>query len=98
MDEKLMTPEIIQEKLNRKEPVFILDVRPSDQRDERRIAESVHVDAYKQLNAGDESALDIVEIPPNSTVVTVCAAGRTSLLAADLLRRKGIHAHSLAGG
>ena len=98
MDEKLIAPEILQEKLNRKEPVFILDVRPSDQRDEWRIAESVHVDAYKQVNAGDESALDVVEIPPNSTVVTVCDAGRTSLLAADLLRRKGIHAHSLAGG
>lgn len=93
-----MTPEILQEKLNRKEPVFILDVRPSDQRDEWRIAESVHVDAYKQLNAGDETALDSVEIPPESTVVTVCAAGRTSLLAADLLRRKGIRAHSLLGG
>ena len=93
-----MTVETLQEKLNRKEPVFILDVRPSDQRQEWRVAESVHIDAYKQLNAGDETALDKVEAPPNSTVVTVCAAGRTSLLAAELLRRKGIHAYSLAGG
>lgn len=98
MDEKLITTETLQEKLNRKEPVFILDVRPSEQREEWRIAESVHIDAYRQLNAGDETALDIVEIPPNSTVVMVCAAGRTSLLAAELLRRKGIRAHSLAGG
>ena len=98
MDEKLMTAETLQEKLNAHEPVFILDVRPSIQRQEWRIAESVHIDAYKQLNAGDEAALDIVEIPLQSTVVTVCAAGRTSLLAAELLRRKGIHAYSLAGG
>ena len=98
MDEKLMTAETLQEKLNKKEPVFILDVRPSDQRQEWRIAESVHIDAYKQLNDGDETALDKVDVPPNSTVVTVCAAGRTSLLAAGLLRRKGIRAHSLAGG
>lgn len=98
MDEKLMTAETLQEKLNKKEPVFILDVRPSDQRQEWRIAESVHIDAYKQLNAGDETALDKVDVPPNATVVTVCAAGRTSLLAAELLRKKGIRAHSLAGG
>lgn len=98
MDEKLMTAETLQEKLNKKEPVFILDVRSSDQRQEWRIAESVHIDAYKQLNAGDETALDKVDVPSNSTVVTVCAAGRTSLLAAELLRKKGIRAHSLAGG
>lgn len=93
-----MTPQTLQEKLNRKEPVFILDVRPSEQRAEWQIAESTHIDAYKRLNAGDESALDMAEIPPNSTVITVCAAGRTSLLAADLLRKKGIRAYSLAGG
>lgn len=98
MDEKLMTPEILQEKLNRKEPVFILDVRPLEQREEWHIAESIHIDSYKQLNTRDETALDMVEIPSNSTVVTVCAAGRTSLLAAELLRKKGIRAYSLAGG
>ena len=98
MNENLISAELLQEKLNRKEPVLILDVRPSDQRAEWRIAESVHIDAYKQLRAGDETALDTVEVPPNTTVVTVCAAGRTSLLAAELLQRKGIPAQSLAGG
>lgn len=98
MEEDSITVVTLQEKLNKKEPVFIIDVRPLDQRQEWRIAESTHVDAYKQLNAGDETAFDLVEVPPNSSVVTVCAAGRTSLLAAELLRRKGIPAHSLAGG
>src|SRR5690242_422247 len=98
MDNTLMTPEVLQKKLNRKESVFVLDVRPSDQRAEWRIAESVHVDAYKQLNAGDETALNGIEIPPATTVVTVCAAGRTSLLAAALLRRNGVRAYSLEGG
>ncbi|HTF31485.1 MAG TPA: MBL fold metallo-hydrolase [Flavitalea sp.] len=98
MEEKLITVENLQKKLNKKEPVFILDIRPSDQRQEWRIAESTHIDAYKQLNAGDESSLDMVEIPKSSTVVTVCAAGRTSLLASELLRKKGIHAYSLDGG
>lgn len=96
--EKIITVKELQEKLRRHENVFILDVRPTDQRKEWKIADSVHVDAYTQLNAGDETALDIVEPPQNSTVVTVCAAGRTSLLASKLLERKGVPAYSLEGG
>jgi glyoxylase-like metal-dependent hydrolase (beta-lactamase superfamily II)/rhodanese-related sulfurtransferase len=88
----------LQEKLNKKESVFILDVRPSDQRAEWHIAESAHVDAYKRLNDGDNSVLDEVDIPENTAVVTVCAAGRTSLIASEALRKKGIQAYSLEGG
>lgn len=88
----------LQEKLINHENVFILDVRPTDQRNEWKIADSIHVDAYKQLNAGDDTALDIVEVPEHSTVVTVCAGGRTSLLASRLLQRKGVDAYSLEGG
>jgi glyoxylase-like metal-dependent hydrolase (beta-lactamase superfamily II)/rhodanese-related sulfurtransferase len=98
MKDKLISVEQLQEKLSNKESVLILDVRPSEQRQEWRIEESTHVDAYEQLKAGDESALDMVDVPANATVVTVCAAGKTSLLASELLRRKGIHAYSLEGG
>ena len=96
--EDIITVKELQEKLSKHENVFILDVRPEDQRKEWKIADSVHIDAYKQLNAGDETALDIVDIPHDSIVVTVCAAGRTSLLASKLLQRKGVHAYSLEGG
>src|SRR5688500_1145738 len=98
MEDKLITVETLQEKLHKKEAVFILDVRPSDERKEWRITESMHVDAYQQLRAGDETVLDNVEVPANATVVTVCAAGRTSLLASRLLQRKGVQAYSLQGG
>ena len=96
--EKIISVEQLQEKLNKHENVFILDVRPMDQRNEWKIADSAHVDAYKQLNAGDDTALDAVEVPKDATVVTVCAAGRTSLLASKLLQRKGVPAYSLEGG
>ena len=96
--EKTITVKELQEKLDANERVFILDVRPTDQRNEWKIADSVHVDAYKQLNAGDDSALDMIEVPKDSTVVTVCAAGRTSILASNLLQRKGVNAYSLQGG
>ena len=98
MEQKLMTAETLQQKLNKKEHVFIVDVRPLDQRKEWRIAESIHLDAYKALNAGEETAMDMLEVPANATVVTVCAAGRTSLLASALLQKRGIEAYSLEGG
>ena len=98
MEEKTITVKELQEKLNRNERVFILDVRPADERNEWKIEESTHVDAYDQLKAGDDTALDRVEVPPHSTVVTVCAAGKTSLLASNLLQRKGVDAYSLEGG
>lgn len=97
-DNKTITVETLREKLDKHEPVFILDVRPVEERKEWRIAESLHIDAYKRLKSGDYSVLDDVEIPAKSTVITVCAAGRTSLIAADALRKKGIQAYSLEGG
>lgn len=84
--------------LEEKEPVFVLDIRPKEQREEWQIPGSHYLDAYKRLNEGDESVLDEIEIPDNSKVVTVCAAGRTSQIASDALREKGIDAYSLRGG
>lgn len=98
MENKTITVTELQKKLAQQEPVFILDVRPTEQREEWHIANSTHVDAYKQLNAGDNSVLDEVDISENVTVVTVCAAGRTSLLASEALRAKGANAYSLEGG
>jgi len=96
--EKTITVRELQGQLDKKRNIFVLDVRPTEQRNEWKIADSTHVDAYKKLNDGDDTALDMVEVPENSTVVTVCAAGRTSLLASSLLQRKGVKAFSLEGG
>ena len=84
--------------LNEGKPVFVLDVRPKEQREEWQIPGSVYLDAYKRLNAGDNSVLNEVSIPKNTPVVTVCAAGRTSEIAASELRKKGIEAYSLENG
>jgi glyoxylase-like metal-dependent hydrolase (beta-lactamase superfamily II) len=98
METKMITVDELQNKLAKRENVFILDVRPTDQRNEWKIADSAHVDAYKQLIDGDDTALDFVEVPKDSIVVTVCAAGKTSVLASKLLQRKGVAAYSLNGG
>lgn len=84
--------------LDRNEPVFILDVRSPDQREEWQIPGSHYLNAYKRLNEGDNSVLDEINIPENAKVVTVCAAGRTSQIAAKALREKGVEAYSLEGG
>jgi glyoxylase-like metal-dependent hydrolase (beta-lactamase superfamily II) len=79
-------------------PVTVLDVRPASERQEWSIPGSLHVDAYDALRAGVPSSMDTVRIPEDAAVVTVCAAGRTSLLAAEALLSRGIAARSLEGG
>lgn len=88
----------LREMLERNEPVTVLDIRPAAQREEWSIPGSRHVDAYEALWAGDENALNGAELPADRPVVTVCAVGNTSLLAADQLRRRGLKALSLHGG
>lgn len=98
MNNSSISVQELQRLLNDKKPVFILDVRPTEQREEWHIPESFHTDAYEQLKMGNASALDEVIIPENTPVVSVCAAGKTSEIAADILHKKGFKAYSLEGG
>ncbi len=79
-------------------PVTVLDIRPMHERVEWSIPGSIHIDAYDALKANDPKALANVEFPGEMPVVTVCAAGKTSLVAAELLQAQGIQALSLDGG
>ncbi len=80
------------------QPVTILDVRPTAERAEWAIPGSLHVNAYEALKARDPAALAEVDIPSGGPVVTVCAAGKTSLIAAEQLAARGVEALSLEGG
>jgi glyoxylase-like metal-dependent hydrolase (beta-lactamase superfamily II)/rhodanese-related sulfurtransferase len=79
-------------------PVTVLDIRPMQERVEWSIPGSMHIDAYDALKANDPKALANVEFPGDIPVVTICAAGKTSLVAAELLQARGIQALSLEGG
>ena len=98
MDVPSMEVDDLRRLLEKGAPVVVLDVRPTEERAEWSIPGSRHLDAYHRLKAGDESALDAFSLAPGDPVVTVCAQGRTSQIAARLLRRRGLDAYSLAGG
>jgi glyoxylase-like metal-dependent hydrolase (beta-lactamase superfamily II) len=84
--------------LERHEPVMVLDVRKDDDRAEWAIPGSRHLDAYEALKAGRPDALAELHVPEGTPVVTVCGAGKVSLIAMEQLRARGYDARSLAGG
>jgi len=84
--------------LERGEPVTVLDVRDDDERAEWRVPGSIHVNAYEALKHNDPEALAGVDLPEDELVVTVCGAGKTSAIAAEQLRNRGLQAVSLKGG
>lgn len=79
-------------------PVVVLDVRTSADRAEWCIPGSTHADVYAALKAGDASALDGIQFSADTPIVTVCGAGKISLVAAEQLASRGYTAYSLIGG
>ena len=95
---KTISVETIRAWLEEGRSVTILDVRPTAEWAEWAIPGSIHVDAYDALKARYPAALADVEVPSDVRVVTVCAAGKTSLVAAQQLQTRGLQALSLDGG
>jgi len=93
-----MSRDDLRQLLERGAPITVLDVRPAAEHAEWCIPGSVHADAYDALRRGDPTALADVHPPNGDRVVTVCAAGKTSMLAAERLRARGLDAVSLEGG
>jgi glyoxylase-like metal-dependent hydrolase (beta-lactamase superfamily II)/rhodanese-related sulfurtransferase len=93
--------ESLRQMLEQGAPVIVLDVRPEEQRTEWRIPGSIHFDAYEALKAKDPNAMEGVErvdLRGEVPVVTVCAAGNSSAVAAEQLRERGYEVLTLAGG
>lgn len=84
--------------LENKEPVHILDVRPKEEREEWNIPESEFVDIYSKLKSGEKKLFSNINFHQDVPVVTLCAAGKTSIIAMEQLRENGIEAYSLEGG
>ena len=80
------------------ERVAVVDVRKGKDHAEGSIPGSVNFDAYDALHAGDQRAMEGLELPEGERVVTVCNRGHSSAVAAEQLRRQGHEAFSLEGG
>lgn len=93
-----LTVETLRDWLEEGRPLTLLDVRTAAERAEWFVPGSLHIDAYERLKAGDAAALASVDLPADVPIVTICAAGKTSLIAAAQLRARGLTALSLEGG
>ena len=98
MTEGNMGAMTLRDMLEHGERVTVVDVRKREDHEEWSIPGSVHVGAYDALGAGDERAMEGLELPEGAPVVTVCGRGRSSAVAAQQLRRQGYEAFSLEGG
>jgi rhodanese-related sulfurtransferase len=88
----------LRDMLERGERVTVVDVRKKEAYAEGSIPGSVNFDAYDALHEGNERALEELELPEDSRVVTVCNRGHSSAVAAEQLRRQGYEAYCLEGG
>ena len=84
--------------LERGERITVVDVRKREAYAEDSIPGSVNFAAYDTLYAGDQRAMEGLELPEGSRVVTVCNRGHSSAVAAEQLRRQGHEAYCLEGG
>src|SRR5437667_7335643 len=87
----------LRELLEQGAAVTVLDVRPAAERAEWSIPGSVHADAYDALRRGDPNALAHFHPSNGGRVVTVCAAGKTSMLAAEQWEARRLDPPRLGG-
>ena len=79
---KPIDAETLRNWLDTRQPVTVLDIRTDDDRAQWAIPDSVHVNAYEALRAGQPGALTDAAFPADRPVVTVC---RKTSLRADFL-------------
>jgi glyoxylase-like metal-dependent hydrolase (beta-lactamase superfamily II)/rhodanese-related sulfurtransferase len=79
-------------------PLSVLDIRSMSERAEWFIPQSIHFNAYEKLKNNDFEAFKGLYLDKNVPVVTFCAGGKMSLVAAKLLSLQGYDTYSLEGG
>ena len=92
-------PAELDERLDRGESVFILDIRPESEYERYHIDGSLNAPVYHELDA-EGTALEpyLEDIPKDSSVVTVCRVGQVAKHATNSLEDRGFEAVTLAGG
>ncbi|HEU4859359.1 MAG TPA: MBL fold metallo-hydrolase [Chitinophagaceae bacterium] len=93
-----VSTETLRNWLETRKEVSILDVRPIEERLEWFIPGSIYFNAYDKLKAHKPDALYGLHLDKRIPIVTVCAAGKTSSIAAGQLNEQGFEVYSLKGG
>ncbi|RKD88622.1 MBL fold metallo-hydrolase [Halopiger aswanensis] len=94
-----ISPTELSDRLRDDEDVLVLDIRHRDDYEEWHVPDSINVDVYDELIDDPEMAKEaLVDLPDDSEIVTVCAAGVVSQTATDLLREMGYDAKTLTDG
>jgi glyoxylase-like metal-dependent hydrolase (beta-lactamase superfamily II)/rhodanese-related sulfurtransferase len=93
-------PEDLKKKIDDDENIFLLDVRTPQEYDAWRISYDKYVNPklipVDRLFVNDPNLLK--EIPKDKEIVTVCAHGNRSLMAANILNQLGYNVKSVKGG
>jgi len=95
---KQIDSSVLSQWLESNKNVSVVDIRPAEERKEWFIPGSHHIDAYSKLRQHDPHALDPLSIDKKNPVVTVCSAGKTSMIAAGILQKQGYESYSLKDG
>lgn len=98
MEQKEINTNTLREWLDTGKRVNVLDVRPIQEREEWKIPGSIHIDAYDELKKHNPEALNALDLDKSVPVVTVCAGGKTSSIAAEMLQNSGYETYNLQGG
>lgn len=86
-----ITPAGLKEKLQRKEDIFLLDVRTPEEYSNWKIEGSVNIPVNEVIS-------NLEKIPKEKQIITICAHGQRSQYAANMLMKNGFSAKTLWGG
>ena len=89
---KNITPEEVQQKLDSKQPVLILDVRQPEE-----FSYDGHIKGARLMPLGSLRSR-LSELPRNTPIVCVCRSGARSRTACELLQSQGFEDVSNLGG
>jgi len=94
-----ITPQTVEERRHRDDELLLVDVREATAFEDWHIPGSVNVPVIEDLKADSETAADaLADLPEDATIVTVCAVGKTSQVATELLRELGYDAKTMVDG
>ncbi|MEH7072566.1 rhodanese-like domain-containing protein [Neobacillus drentensis] len=99
---KVISPKALDEKLQKKEPIFLLDVRAEEKYNEYHITDpniknqNIPKNIIFDLEGNGEEGLQ--SLPKNGEIVVTCTTGNSARKCAEILSQKDYQVTLLEGG